>query len=325
MLICCASKCFAQNTVRKSFEFLQVPNNARLASLGGVNVSLADRDPNFFLANPALSGDSLSGFASASYQFYVADIGQASLSYIHNFSHIGTVAFGVQHLNYGTIKGYDPNGAQTGDFTSGETALIISKSHQQSNFRIGASLKFVFSNIAGYRANAVLLDLGGIFRHPQQDLTVGLTIRNMGFVMSEYSETSSTKLPFDVQAGTTFKPEHMPIRFSLTAYGLGGIGAYHDKQSGDPEPGTLDKVLRRVNFGAEVLVHRHVNLMVGYNYRVHQELKLEESGGSAGFCFGFSVRIKTFELTISRSAYVIGNAGYAFTLSKDISKILKRH
>ena len=39
---------FAQLGGKKSFEFLNVPNNARLAALGGVNVSLADRDINFF-------------------------------------------------------------------------------------------------------------------------------------------------------------------------------------------------------------------------------------------------------------------------------------
>ncbi len=32
------------------------------SGLGGVNVSLADRDVNFFLSNPALSGDTLSGY-----------------------------------------------------------------------------------------------------------------------------------------------------------------------------------------------------------------------------------------------------------------------
>ena len=80
-----SSTAFAQTGGKKSFEFLNVPNNARLAALGGVNVSLADRDINFFFSNPALVGDTLAGFASASYQFYVADIGQATFSYAHNF------------------------------------------------------------------------------------------------------------------------------------------------------------------------------------------------------------------------------------------------
>jgi hypothetical protein len=73
-----------------------------------------------------------------------------------------------------------------------------------------------------------------------------------------------------------------------------------------------------------VLVHRSINLLMGYNYLVHQELKLANAGGGAGLSFGFSARIKSFELVLSRSAYVVGNAGYAFTLSKNIDNMMKR-
>lgn len=318
-----SSNSVAQIAATKSFGFLDVPNNARLAALGGVNISLSDRDVNFYSSNPALSGDTLAGTASASYQFYIADIGNASFTYSHDFSSIGTLTFGVQHLDYGTIKGYDATGNETGDFKSGETALMISKSHQVSNFRLGANLKFAFSNVAGYRANAVLADIGGVFIHPTQDLRAGLTIRNVGFVFSEYSETSDTSLPFDVRVGITFKPEHMPLRFSMSAYNLTGNSDYQDSQNGE-EPGTLDKILRHLNFGAEILVHKNVNLMIGYNHLIHQELKLPEAGGGAGFSFGFSAMIKTFEFVFSRSAYVVGNAGYAFTLSKNIDNMMKR-
>jgi hypothetical protein len=323
-LVCCSVEVFGQNSVRRSFEFLHVPNNARLAAIGGKNISLQDRDVNFFYSNPALISDSISGTAAAGHQFYIGDVGQTTFTYVHTFSGVGTVAFGIQHLNYGTIKAYDETGAETGEFKSGETLLSVGSSHEVSNFRLGASMKFAFSNVAGYRANALLLDLGGLFIHPTKDLSIGLMINNFGFVLSEYSMTSSTKLPFDVQIGTTFKPDHMPVRFSLTAYGFTQPGSNDDLRSGVPERGTLDKVLRCFNFGAEVLIHRHADLLIGYNYRVHQELKLEDTGGAAGLSFGFSLQIKSFELTCSRSTYVSGNAGYAFTLSKNIDKIIKR-
>ena len=105
-------------------------------------------------SNPTLIGDTFAGFASASYQFYVADVGQTTAAYAHQFKKIGTLAFGVQHLNYGQIKSYDATGAEIGDYKSGESALFVSKSHQISNFRFGATLKMAFSSIAGYRANA---------------------------------------------------------------------------------------------------------------------------------------------------------------------------
>jgi hypothetical protein len=214
---------------------------------------------------------------------------------------------------------------ETGDFKSGETALTVGKSHQVSHFRLGANLKVIFSNIAGYRASAVAVDLGGVFVHPREQLTIGMVIRNAGVVLSEYSETSSTEMPFDVQVGATYKPEHMPLRFSLTAYNLVRRNiTYYDPGGTADEPGGLDKVLRHFNLGTEILLHRNVNILVGYNYLAHQELKLEEGGGGAGVSFGFSARVRSFEFIISRQGYVAGKAAYGFTLSKDIDNMLKR-
>jgi hypothetical protein len=314
----------AQVGGQRSFEFLNVPGYARLAGLGGVNVSLADRDINFFHANPSLAGDTLAGTASASYQFYVADVGQATFSYAHDFERIGMLTFGIQHLDYGTIKSYDDTGMEVGDFKSGETVVVIGKSHLVSSFRMGASLKFAFSNIAGFRASAMMMDLGGTFIHPSKDLKIGLVIKNLGIILNDYAAEKSA-MPFDVQLGATFKPEHMPLRFSITGYNLARKDvAYYDGAGGKEKPGALDKLMRRFNFGVEVLLHRNVNVLIGYNYLVHQELKLEEGGGGAGLAFGFSARIKSFEFVFSRNAYVIGNAGYGFTLSKNIDSILKR-
>ncbi len=320
-----AQQSHAQIGGKKSFEFLNVPNNARLAALGGVNASLAERDVNFFYSNPSLVGDTLSGFASAGYQFYIADVGQATFSYAHDFKKIGTFTFGVQHLSYGTLKGYDATGASIGDYKSGETALVISKSHQISNFRIGANFKMAFSNLAGYRANAMMVDVGGVFVHPKKDLRIGLVIKNLGVILSDYSNTSDAKLPFDVQLGVTFKPEHMPLRFSFTGYNLTSSAVtYYNAAAGDEKSGALDKIFRRINFGAEILLHKNVNVLVGYNYLVHQELKLQNAGGAAGFSFGFSARIKSIEFVFSRSAYVVGNAGYNFTLATDVNRFLRK-
>ncbi|MBL7858660.1 MAG: type IX secretion system protein PorQ [Cyclobacteriaceae bacterium] len=315
----------AQIGGEKAFEFLNVPGYARLAALGGVNVSLTDRDINFFQANPSAVGDTLAGMASASYQFYVADIGQATFSYAHPFKKIGVLMFGIQHMRYGNIKSYDAAGAELGDFASGETVLMVGKSHRISNFRMGANVKFAFSNIAGYRASAVMLDVGGVFIHPDRDFRVGLVIKNFGVVLSEYSESSKSLLPFDVQLGATFKPEHMPFRFSLTAYNLTQRELpYYNPDDGTDEPSTLNKVMSRINFGVELLLHRNVNVLAGYNYLRHQELKLSNGGGGAGVTFGFSARIKTVEFVFSRSGYVAGQAGYAFTLSTNVNKLLTR-
>jgi hypothetical protein len=323
-VLCFASvAAHAQTSGSSSFTFLDVPGNARLAALGGVNVSLADRDVNFFFSNPALAGDSLAGWGSVGYRFFVADIGQSSVAYSGRFNRIGTLQFGVQHMDYGSVQGYDPSGIELGEFSMRETAVLISKSHAISHYRFGLTMKGVFSSLAGFRSSALLFDIGGVFIHPDKDLSVGLVIRNVGFVLSEYSESSATSLPFDVQLGVTFKPEHMPVRFSFTVHDLADADdGYYDPQGEDIS--ALNKALRHLNFGAEVLLHRNVSLLAGYNFRLHRELRMEEYGGGAGVTLGFAARVRTFEFTLSRCGYIAGVASYNLTLAADINGMLKR-
>ncbi|MBK5280434.1 MAG: type IX secretion system protein PorQ [Bacteroidia bacterium] len=308
----------------KSLEFLNLPGNATLSAMGGVNVSSASQHVNVFLSNPAMAGDTTNGWGSASYLFYFADIGMANFSHQHNFKKVGALSFGVQHLGYGQIEGYDEVGVATGVYNSGETSLFIGKSHRVNHFRLGANLKGTFSNVAGYRASALLVDLGGVFIHPHQDLTFGLVIKNLGFLLSEYSETSTTELPFDIQGGVSFKPEHMPVRFSFTAHHLTSFDILYYNPADESEiPNTLDKVLAHFNLGAEVLIHKHVNFLLGYNFLRHQELRLENAGGSSGISVGALVRVRNMELSISRTSYV-ASGSYQVSLSVNIEKLVSR-
>jgi hypothetical protein len=312
---------WAQFGGRSSYEFLNISTHARLAALGGVNVSHSDKDINFFFSNPALVSDSLAGWASGSYLFYVADIGQTSFAYTHDFKNIGAVSFGVQHINYGEIEAYDATGSPAGQFKSGETALVISKSHRVSYFRLGVNLKTVFSNLAGFRSSAVMLDVGGVFIHPQQELTIGLSFKNLGLVLREYSQSSDTKIPFDVQAGITYKPEHMPLRFSVTVYNLARPGKLYDDPNDENKPATLEKVMSHLNFGAEVLLHRYVHVLAGYNFLRQKEMKVQSGGGGSGFSFGLAAKIKSVDLVIGSSRYATGNANYTITISTDIDQL----
>lgn len=303
---------------RGAYTFLDVPSNARLAALGGVNVSLADKDPSAFISNPVLAGDTLTGFAAASYQFHVGDIGQANFAWLPSLGKLGTVAFGLQHFRYGSITSYDPSGNELGDFNANETALYISKQHNIRNFRFGVSLKFISSSLAGFRSEALAFDLGGLFIHPEKDMTIGLVVKNAGFILRDYSPASNSVLPFDVQAGMTFRPEHMPIRFSFTLHRLAQPGEVPTNEGNG-----LDKVFRHFNFGAEVLVHRNVNILVGYNYGLRKELKIENAAGSAGLTYGFSAHIKTVDFVFSRNTFIAGSASYTLSLAVDLRSILR--
>src|SRR5690606_26086522 len=114
----------------------------------------------------------------AGYRFFTGDIGQTTFAYSAKFNRIGTLQFGVQHMDYGTFEGYDPSGMELGEFNARETALLVSKSHTISHYRFGVTMKGVFSSFAGFRSSALLLDIGGVCGRPDQDLSIVLVIRN---------------------------------------------------------------------------------------------------------------------------------------------------
>jgi hypothetical protein len=315
----------AQEVQRTLFGFLNVTASARTSGLGGVNVSLTDRDPVSFLSNPATVSDSLSGMASLNYQFYVADIGHSAFTYLSQFGRAGLVGIAVDHFSYGAFEGYDASGNPLSDFNASETAIVLSKSHQINNFRLGVSLKGAFASMASYRSSAMMVDIGGVFIAPNKSWQVGLLLKNAGFIISDYTETSDSGLPIDVQVGATIKPQHMPFRFSLTAYRLIGSEAVEYTQNTWTSPSMLQKVLRHFNFGGEILLHRNINILLGYNYATHQELRLENAGGSAGLSYGFSARIKAIEFVFSRRTFVASSAGYAFTLTTDVDRLLRKN
>ncbi|MBX2963789.1 MAG: type IX secretion system protein PorQ [Cyclobacteriaceae bacterium] len=323
VLIFFSGYAWGQSSVSTTYSFLKVPQHARLAALGGVNVSRYNADVNFFFNNPALTGDSLVGWASAGYMFYVADIGQSTFSGTFKSPKNFVSSIGVQHINYGEIEATDATGLPIGNFRSGETALVYSISHQVSAFRLGVNTKLLFSNLAGFNSAAFALDLGGVFIHPHRDFTVGLVIKNIGFTLSDYSDTNQPSVPFDVQIGTSFKPEHMPVRFSITAYNL-TRNNYFAESIPDEESTTLKKVISHFNMGAEILIHRNVNVLLGYNALRQQELNVQQGGGGSGFTFGFVTRIKSFDFVFSRSRFSVGNANYSFTLAADLKKIIKK-
>jgi len=84
-----------------TFEFLNLPNSARIAALGGNNISLYDKDLNMAYYNPALLRESMHNNLALNYTNYISDINYGYASYAYHFENIGTFAAGVYYMNYG--------------------------------------------------------------------------------------------------------------------------------------------------------------------------------------------------------------------------------
>lgn len=317
---------YSQVGGRQGFGFLQIPATAKAAALGGVIVTSMDEDVNMFLSNPALLSEKTHLHASINYQAYLADMSYSSLAIVHRWEKAGTWGFGLQYMNYGSFVGYDEAGNEATDFGARDYALTIGRIHEVGSFTIGGNLKLAQSSIASYVSTALLLDIGGVYRHPEKEFMVGLMVKNLGVAVRDYHEQSNTSLPLDVQAGASFKPEHMPMRFTFTLYNLAKDNiAYFDPEwnNNQDAPGFVDKMFRHMTIGAEVLVSKNVNLRAGYNHLVRKELKLEETSGAAGFSLGFLVKVKAFELAYAKRFYHVAGGTDSFTFTSDLSRIIK--
>ncbi len=319
---------------QRSFEFLHLPATAELSGLGGVNVTLPHQKVNAFLTNPSSSTDSLSGDYAVDFMAYFAGVHMTTLSYAAKMPKLGKLSFGLRHLSLGTLQGLDATGQPIGEWSSGETAFIIGKAHRLGPFGIGANLKWVHSNIVGFRANALMVDLGGSFVHPNKDLTIGMVFGNLGFLINDYTTTSASKLPLDIQLGGSFKPKHMPFRFSITAHQLyqGDISyAEPVSPSNTPNltapagPGLGDKILRHFVFATELLLSDNFSLRMGYNALVRKELKLENAGGGAGFSYGLSFRIKSFAFAYSRGGYHATGGVHHLGIRSNITTLTRKN
>jgi hypothetical protein len=296
---------------RYGFSFLRLPSHAPLAALGGVNVSQRDRNVNFFLSNPALLSEETDKTVSVNYSPYYAGIAHSSVAYADRHGKAGHWGAAIQYLDYGTMEETDPTGAVLGTFSAREYAAVLGYAHTMAPYTLGVNLKLAGSHLAEYSAFAALLDIGGVFKHPVHDWTLGLLIRNAGLALKHYTPGAQTPLPFDVQLGTSFKPKFMPLRFTLTAHHLHRFDIAHDDpalrttvdQNGQEvarKATFADKLARHFSFGTELSLGKPLKIMAGYNHLVRREMRLEERPTGAGFSLGAALQVKAFGLAYAR-------------------------
>jgi len=317
------------------FPFLDLPASAQQAALGGTNVSNRNDDPLMLFANPGLVNADMDGRLAISYIGYVSQMRQSTAAYVFNTKKIGRLGIGVNYFSYGDIESYDPAGNSLGTFSPNEYTLSVTDAYTKGKFTYGATLKFAMSSIAGSRSTAGVVDAGVVYKHPTEDFTVGLAVKNAGYQFSPYPGTERGDLPLDVQLGATIKPAHMPVRFSLTAHHL----QQWDIQYIDPNArGSLDEnneeVKQKKSFGdnlarhftasAALLLGQNLHLRVGYNHLQRRELSLVNTSGSAGLSFGAMLKIAGFQLDYTHAVLQAAGSSEYFTLARNLDSLFKK-
>ncbi|MDA8243618.1 MAG: PorV/PorQ family protein [Elusimicrobia bacterium] len=179
-------------------DFLNIGAASRASAMGSAYTAMA-ADPTAMYYNPGGLALSARGAAithsawalGGSYDFAAAAFPVAGLKAGVSFT----------RLDHGSLDGRGADGSSSGGFSASDKALGLGLAGSSGGFSLGAAVKFLSSDIAGYGASAVAFDLGAVHKLASSPLKLGLAVRNLGSGF-KYAEKREA-LPLSMSAGAS--------------------------------------------------------------------------------------------------------------------------
>ena len=329
---------FGQIGGNATYDFLNLTNSARVAALGGENISIQDSDLNFVYHNPALLNSAMSENIVINYVNYFADINYGYAAYAHSFNKAGIFAAGLHYINYGKFIEADETGIITGEFKAFELALNIfhSRTILDSLFVIGFNLKPLYSKLETYTSFGLALDAGISYSNTEKLFSTGLVIKNIGHQIKPYVEGNYEPLPFDIQLGVSQKLAHAPFRVSLLLHHLYKWDLTYDINANQafstasntiieqPNSDFFDKALRHAIFSVEFIPTKNFIVMVGYNHQKRKEMMISTKPFLVGYSWGLQIKISKFKISYSQSILHLAGISNHISLNFNLKHFYKK-
>lgn len=307
------------------FHFLGLPASSRLNALGGENVSLADNDISMAFINPALLTSETDKVLQLNYAYYLAGTMFGSAMYGHNHNE-NYFAAGIHYLDYGQMEYADAMGNLIGGtFSAKDICVNLMYARQLGpHFRVGATVKPIFSIYERYTSFALGADVGGHFQTADSLFQMGLALRNIGWQLKSFYEEDygqhTEMLPLNLEFGMSLKLAHAPLRFSLTAHNL----QRWNLAPNNMETKWLDMLFRHTIWAVDIVPKSEkFYLTVSYNHRRQAEMSIADVSSLAGLALGAGVRVYKFRVGFALSQYTKSNFTYQVSISTDINSFLK--
>lgn len=323
-----------------NFAALNQNFDARSIAVGGNAMLAWDNDVSKTLWNPALLSKDMHNRLGVDYTSFPSSI---SFSQVY-FSKLNKKwdmmqNYSIQFAQYGQMTRTDEAGIVSGEFSPQDVIFSSGVSRQlNERFQIGLQAKFILSTIDDFNASGFYTDFSSVYTNKNKTLLASLLVRNAGFVISNFSSSSNTRSPLEIQLSVSKKPEHMPVRFLFTIEQIQDpILTY----SNDPKlietnslentttikkPSFSQKLLRHMSLGAELVLTKNFHIRMGYDYGRRQELSLKDFEKTTGISWGFGLKISKFNIQYGRSAYhvsgPISSISVGFNLSDFKSKTI---
>jgi hypothetical protein len=315
------------------YAFLDLTNSARVAALGGKNITLNDSDLNMPFHNPALLTPQMDQNIVLNYVSYFAQINYGYFSYALDKKNLGTFAIGIHYINYGEFDAASPNGVITGKFYAAEYALNLFYSRPiNSYFRWGVNLKPIYSSLEHYNSYGLALDVGITYTTEDKLTSIAAVARNIGMQLYSYTGKYTEPLPFELLLGITRKLEYAPFRFSITAHNLQKYQLRYDLPDTDPTNFNndlnqltkfekfTDNFFRHIIAGLEFVPSKSFYVSFAYNYQRRKEMALQDSPGTVGMSFGAGLRLKKFGFSYGYANYHAAGGSNHFSFFVNLSQ-----
>ena len=333
------------------FSFLSLPMSARLNSLGGNNVSLADANISLALNNPALLTDKYHMVINTNFAYLMKNTFMADAMYGHNFKRMKNdklttntpderpnhFAIGIHYVNYGQMDYADLWGRRDqGTFSAHDMLINAIYSRQLfDRFNIGVALKCVYAAYERYSSFALGADIGMYYQIPDSSLQMGLTLQNICWQLKKFHPTNepSTSLPLNLQFGLSYRVKHAPLRFSVTFHNMQRWNLAYEHTNvpisilrENPEYTkikAIDMAFRHTIFSLDIVPKNNkFYLSLSYNHRRRAELNLKDQRSLAGFGLGAGLTLKKFNLDVAVSQLTKGNITIQFGLCLNLKSLL---
>ena len=321
-----------------TYDFLNLTSSARINALGGNQVGLIDDEElSFTYYNPAALMPGMNNDISLNYIDYVADIKIGYAAYAHDFDNFGTIATGIQYINYGSFQEADEDGTLTGNtFKASDYAFNLIYSRNIFNrFNAGINIKPIYSTYyETYNSFGIAADVGISYIDSSGNFTAGVVAKNMGTQITTYYDGADREpLPFDLQAGFSQRLEHAPFRFSATLQHLTewdltdkSTWAYDHKSETDFIAGHSDDIfkqfMRHVILGVEFIPSKNFIIGMGYNFQRRWELSVDSNPGAVGLSGGFTVKVSKFRVSYAIASYHLSSTSNIFSVSTNLSEFI---
>lgn len=236
---------------------------------------------------------------STSFIFYPAGVQAQSASVLLSKSTKSIIA-SINHVSYGTFKGYDENAVETGNYTSSDTWFRFGYNEKSKTlpFNYGVSNQFYTSKLEDIISTSIYSSFGLVWTIKKYNLDIGWTVNDiLLFYNRSTDDINSTNFLIGVCKDLIYLPLKLSIETELST----------------------SLVPRDYFLSGTFYISKNIALNLGTSTRKFSQNTEQNLSQTIFGSSGVGVLFKNKELVIGYGLYFYGTGGFSSGLDMSIN------